>query len=217
MKSPDDKTSNIDFIIEIPDDYLDSYFERFTKDWLAGKVAVVFSNNNMKVSSFRQRLIQYLQQLDQLQQVKLANTKDTVEPKRAVLQRNPDPCDHTPLSTSYVNNNISISNSPSLVQPLMKHKPDVNAQTYDGVYSRNDENHPTGTLEKLEQNIFDTLVKSTASRVTEYVSQKSVDYAFDVVAGSMGRKDVVNCLLDHNANINQKKKMEQHHYFMHVK
>ncbi|VDI60926.1 Hypothetical predicted protein [Mytilus galloprovincialis] len=397
----DDKTSNIDFIIEVPDEYYESYLHRFIKDWSAGKVAVVFSNNNMKVSSFRQRLIQYLQQLDKLQQVKLANTKDTVIPLgsygsgstpliwncfygytdmiqwmlrndvvvdqcrdngtsglfmasqeghtdivklllernsdvnlcnkdscspllqasqnghtdivklllernpdvnlcnkdgwspllqasqnghtdivklllernpdvnlcnkdgctplikasacghtdivRLLLERNPDPCDNTSLSTSYVYNNISISNSPSLVQPLMKHKPDVNAQTYDGgnalyfsalfgnieitqlllankadsnicIYSKQYiaemmKNHPTGTLGELKQNIFDSLVKSTSSRVTEYVSQKSVNYAFDVVVGSsplhiacfMGRKDVVNCLLDHNANINQKK------------
>ncbi|CAG2254137.1 unnamed protein product [Mytilus edulis] len=244
----------------------------------------------------RQQLIQYLQQLDKLQQVKLANTKDTVEPMescdsgttplvwncydgytdmvqwmlsndvvvdqcrdngasqightdivRLLLERNPVPCDNTSLSTSYVYNNISISNSPSLVQPLMKHKPDINAQTYDGgnalyfsalygnieitqlllennadsnicIYSKQYiaemiKNHPTGTLGELKQNLFDTLVNSTSSRVTEYVSQKSVDYAFDVVAGSsplhiacfMGRKDVVRCLIDHNANINQKK------------
>ncbi|XP_063438379.1 uncharacterized protein LOC134719303 [Mytilus trossulus] len=61
QKSPDDENSNIDFIIEIPDDHLELYLERFIKDWLAGKVAVVFSNNNMKISSFRQQLIQYLQ------------------------------------------------------------------------------------------------------------------------------------------------------------
>ncbi|VDI34200.1 uncharacterized protein MGAL_10B050263 [Mytilus galloprovincialis] len=78
--SPDDENSNIDFIIEISDDYLDSYLDRFIKDWLEGKLAVVFNNNNMKVLSFRQRLIQYLQQLDKLQQVKLANNKDTVIP-----------------------------------------------------------------------------------------------------------------------------------------
>ncbi|XP_063438391.1 uncharacterized protein LOC134719313 [Mytilus trossulus] len=531
-KSPDDKTSNIDFIIEIPDDYLESYFQRFIKDWSAGKVAVVFNNNNMKVSSFRQRLIQYLQQLDQ-QQVKLANTKDTVRPKKSpasgstplilicydgytdmvqwllcndvnvdqcrddgvsglmmasqqgytyivklllernpdvnlckkdgyspliqasyeghtdivqlllernpdvnlcdndgrnpliqasacghtdivklllernsdvnlcnkdglsplitasacghtdivklllernadvnlcnknsfsplihasdgghtdivklllernadvnlcnkdgwspllhasdgghtdivklllemnpnvnlcnkdgtsplvqasqnghtvivklLLERNPDvnlcnkdgfsplikasicghtdivrlllernhvPCDNTPLSTSYVYNNISISNSPSLVQPIMKHKPDINAQTYVGgnalyfsalfehieitqllleknadsnicIYSKQYiaemmKNHPTGTLEKLEQNLFDTLVKSTSPRVTEYVSKKSVDYAFDVVAGSsplhiacfMGRTDIVRSLVDYKSNINMNK------------
>ncbi|CAG2214554.1 unnamed protein product [Mytilus edulis] len=45
---------------------------------------------------------------------------------RLLLERNPVPCDNTSLSTSYVYNNISISNSPSLVQPLMKHKPDPN-------------------------------------------------------------------------------------------
>ncbi|VDH97496.1 Hypothetical predicted protein, partial [Mytilus galloprovincialis] len=81
--SPDEENSNIDFIIDISDDHLELYLERFIKDWLAGEVAVVFSNNNMKISSFRQKLIQYLQQLDKLQQVKLANTKDTVEPKES--------------------------------------------------------------------------------------------------------------------------------------
>ncbi|VDH89346.1 Hypothetical predicted protein [Mytilus galloprovincialis] len=170
------------------------------------------------IVSCRQQLIQYLQQLDKVQQVKLANTKDTVEPKescnsgttplvwncydgytdmvqwmlrndvdvdqcrddgtsnnghtdivRLLLERNPDPC----------NNSTRISNSPSLVQPLLKHKPDINAQTCDG----------------------------------EYVSKKSVDYAFDVVAGSsplhiacfMGRINVVRCLIDHKGNINMTK------------
>ncbi|XP_071138918.1 inversin-like [Mytilus edulis] len=163
---------------------------------------------------------------------------------RLLLERNPVPCDSTPLSTSYAYNNISISNSPSLLQPSRKHKPDINAQTWYGgnalyvsalngniditqlllqnnadsnicIYSKQYiaemiKNHPTETLGELKQNIFDTLVKSTASRVTEYVGQKSVNYAFDVVAGSsplhiacfMGRLDIVCCLLDNNANIN---------------
>ncbi|CAC5356736.1 unnamed protein product [Mytilus coruscus] len=81
QKSPDDKNSNIDFIIEIPHDYLKSYLKRFIKDWSAGKVTDVFSNNNMEDSSFRQKLLQYLLQLDKPQQVTLANTKDTVRPK----------------------------------------------------------------------------------------------------------------------------------------
>ncbi|XP_063406706.1 ankyrin-1-like [Mytilus trossulus] len=81
QKSPDDKNSNIDFIIEIPDDYLESYLERFIKDWSEGKVTFVFSNINMNVSSFRQKLKQYLLQLDKSQQVILASTKDTVRPK----------------------------------------------------------------------------------------------------------------------------------------
>ncbi|XP_063438378.1 myotrophin-like [Mytilus trossulus] len=129
----------------------------------------------------------------------------------------------------------------------MKHKPDINAQTYVGgnalyfsahfehieitqllleknadsnicIYSKQYiaemmKNHPTGTLEKLEQNLFDTLVNSTSSRVTEYVSKKSVNYAFDVVAGSsplhiacfIGRTDIVRSLIDYKSNINMKK------------
>ncbi|XP_063438387.1 ankyrin repeat domain-containing protein 29-like [Mytilus trossulus] len=164
-----------------------------------------------------------------------------------LLERNPDPCDKTPLSTSYVNNNTSISNSPSLVQPIMKHKPDINAQTYDGgnalyfsalfgnieitqLLSENNadsnirihskqyitetlNNHPSITLEIEKQNVFDNLVKNTSSRVTEYVSKKSVDYAFDVVAGSsplhiacfIGRIHEVCCLIDNNANIDMTK------------
>ncbi|CAC5425786.1 unnamed protein product [Mytilus coruscus] len=74
-------------------------------------------------------------------------------------------------------------------------------------------NHPSITLDKEKKGLFDSLVKNTSSHVTDYVSKKSVDYAFDVVAGSsplhiasyMGRTDVVNCFLDHNANINMTK------------
>ncbi|CAG2222775.1 unnamed protein product [Mytilus edulis] len=166
---------------------------------------------------------------------------------RLLLERNPVPCDNTPLSTSYVYNNISISNSPSLVQPLMKHKPDINAQTYVGgnalyfsalfghieitqllleknadsnicIYSKQYiaemiKNHPTVTLGKIKQSIFDSLVKSSSSRVIDYVSKKSVDYAFDVVAGSsplhiacfMGRTDIVRSLIDYKSNINMNK------------
>ncbi|VDI62931.1 Hypothetical predicted protein, partial [Mytilus galloprovincialis] len=88
QKSSDDKNSNIDFIIEIQiDDYLESYLQRFIKDWSAGKVTAVFSNNNMKVSSFRQKLLQYLLQLDKPQQVTLASTKDTVETKGGAVDQ----------------------------------------------------------------------------------------------------------------------------------
>ncbi|XP_071124355.1 uncharacterized protein [Mytilus edulis] len=81
QKSPDDKNSNIDFIIEIPKDFFQSYLKRFIKDWSAGKVTVVFNNNNMKVSSFREQLLHHLKQLDKSQQETLANIKDTVTPK----------------------------------------------------------------------------------------------------------------------------------------
>ncbi|CAC5422500.1 unnamed protein product [Mytilus coruscus] len=76
-----DKNINIDFIIEIPEDYLETYLERFIKDWSAGNVRVIFTNKNMEVPLFRQQLLQYLTQLDKPQQVGLVNKQDTVLPK----------------------------------------------------------------------------------------------------------------------------------------
>ncbi|XP_076089988.1 uncharacterized protein LOC143062021 [Mytilus galloprovincialis] len=433
QKLPDDKNSNIDFIIEIQEDYFESYLERLIKDWSVGKVRVIFMNNNMTVSSFRQQLLQHLKQLTISQQVTLANTKDTVLPKdhhgsgttpltgacydgytdivhwllhyvadvdqcrddgvtglimasqeghtdivklllernpnvdlcdkdgwnplylasrdghtdivKLLLERNPnvDLCDedgcsslfwasntghtdivklllernpnvnlcdkdgcsplfmasykgHTdivklllekdpnvdlchrdgcsPLYMASCNGHTDIvkllleknpnvdlcnnngftpliqscaNNHTSIVQLLMKHKPNINAQTFDGgnalyfsalngnidiiklllknyadcdifILSKQSVtdtlyNHPIKTLDKEKQELFDSLVENTSSHVTDYVSKKSVDYAFDVVAGSsplhitcfMGRKDVVRCLLDHNADINMTK------------
>ncbi|VDI46864.1 Hypothetical predicted protein [Mytilus galloprovincialis] len=92
--SPNDKNSNIDFFIEIPDEYLESYLKRFIKDWSAGNVIVVFESSNMNVSLFRKQLLQYLIQLDKSEQVALANTKDTVFPKHLVGLNN------TPLISS---------------------------------------------------------------------------------------------------------------------
>ncbi|XP_052085333.1 uncharacterized protein LOC127722974 isoform X12 [Mytilus californianus] len=367
QKSPDDKNSNIDFIIEIPDDYLESYLKRFIKDWSAGKVSLVFSNNNMKVSSFRQQLLQYLQQLDKPQQVTLASTKDTVRPKedcgsgttplvstcydgytdmvqwmlhndvdvdqcrddgvtglfmasqeghtdivKSLLERNPnvnlcrhDSCiplfmasqnghtdivklllekdpnvdlcnkdDCSPLllasnngHTDIVrlllekNSNVDLCNrngfTPlikscicnyiSIVQLLIRHKPNINAQSYDGGNALNFSaqkgnveitqlllennadcnicghskqkitdtlnNDQSETLDEYKQGLFVCFLKNTLSNVTDYISKKSVDFVFDVDAGSsplhiacfMGRIGVVRCLLNHNANINMTK------------
>ncbi|XP_076081121.1 uncharacterized protein LOC143052031 [Mytilus galloprovincialis] len=80
-QSQDEKNSNIDFIIEIPDDYFELYLERFIKDWSAGKVRVIFENDNMEIPLFRQQLLQHLKQLDKSQQESLARDNDTVLPK----------------------------------------------------------------------------------------------------------------------------------------
>ncbi|CAG2192993.1 unnamed protein product [Mytilus edulis] len=129
----------------------------------------------------------------------------------------------------------------------MKHKPDINAQTYDGgsalyfsawngnieitqilVENNADCNicahskqsvtetvnrNSRETLQEYKQSLFDSLVKGTSNHITDYVSKKSIEYAFDVEAGSsplhisclMGWIDVVNCLIDHHAKINMTK------------
>ncbi|CAG2188838.1 unnamed protein product [Mytilus edulis] len=71
-----DMTSNPEFIIEITDDYLEAYLKRLIKEWAAGMVTFVFNSKYMKVSSFRQHLLQYLLQLKQSEQITLTNTKD---------------------------------------------------------------------------------------------------------------------------------------------
>ncbi|VDI65286.1 Hypothetical predicted protein [Mytilus galloprovincialis] len=76
--STDEGKSNIDFIIQIPEDSFELYLERCIKDWSTGKVRVTFMNNNLKFPEFRQQLLNHLQNLAKSLQVTLANTCDTV-------------------------------------------------------------------------------------------------------------------------------------------
>ncbi|VDI42531.1 Hypothetical predicted protein [Mytilus galloprovincialis] len=80
QKSPDDKNSNIDFIIEIPDDYLESYLQRFIKDWSTGKVTDVFSNINMEVFIIQTKVITVLTTTRQTttSNISQIQSKDTV-------------------------------------------------------------------------------------------------------------------------------------------
>ncbi|CAG2223285.1 unnamed protein product [Mytilus edulis] len=225
FKSQDDQKGNIDFIIEIGDDYLESYLERFIQDWSSGNVTVVFKNNNIKVSSFERHLLQYLLRLDKSEQVTLASTKDTVIPKEEYGSGN------TPLIRA------SYGGYTNIVQWMLHNDADVDQCRDDGVTglfmaSQNGHtdiihlnNHPKdtmGTLDEIKQVLFNDFVKNKSSHVADYINKKSVDYAFDVVAGSsplhiacfMGRTDVVRCLLTTMLTSTLQKKMEQHHYFM---
>ncbi|XP_071152250.1 ankyrin repeat domain-containing protein 29-like [Mytilus edulis] len=103
----------------------------------------------------------------------------------------------------------------------MKHKPDINAQTYDGGNALYFSTW-NGNVEMMQlllennadyeykQGLCDSFLEKALPHVADYISKKSIDYVFDVDAGSsplhiacfMGRLDVVRCLLDYNANIN---------------
>ncbi|VDI62488.1 Hypothetical predicted protein [Mytilus galloprovincialis] len=213
QKSPDDKTSNIDFIIEIPDDYLDSYFERFTKDWVAGKVVVVFSNHNMKVSSFRQRLIQYLQQLDKLQQVKLASTKDTMIPLGSYASGS------TPLimTCSYgytgmvqwmLHNDVDVdqcrddgvsgllmasqNGQIDIVKLLLERNPDVNVSTNDG----------TSPLLQASQNGHTDIVNLLLERNPGVNLCNKDGFSPLLLASQNGHTDIIKLLLERNPDVN---------------
>ncbi|XP_063438377.1 uncharacterized protein LOC134719301 [Mytilus trossulus] len=211
--SPDDENSNIDFIIEISDDHLELYLERFVKDWLAEKVAVVFRNNNMKVSSFRQQLIQYLQQLDTLQQVKLANTKDTVELKESCasgttplvwscydgysdmvqwMLRNyvdVDQCRDDGVSGLFM---ASQKGHTDIVKLLLERNPDVNLCNKDGL----------SPLLLSSQNGHTDIVKLLLERNPD-VNLCGKDSCSPLLKASQnGHTDIVKLLLERNPDVN---------------
>ncbi|XP_052085325.1 uncharacterized protein LOC127722974 isoform X5 [Mytilus californianus] len=179
QKSPDEQKGNIDFIIEIPDDYLESYLERFIKDWSAGKVSLVFSNNNMKVSSFRQQLLQYLQQLDKPQQVTLASTKDTVRPKEDCGSGN------TPLiDTCY-------TGYTDMLQWMLHNDVDVDQCRDDGV---------TGLI-MASQNGHTDIVKLLLERNPNVDLCDKNGCSPLLLASQNGHTDIVKLLLERNPNV----------------
>ncbi|CAG2243155.1 unnamed protein product [Mytilus edulis] len=174
--------------------------------------------------NYREQLLQYLQQLDKSQQVTLASTKDTVIPKESCASgwlisacdniegcyTNIDLCNNNNVMLMHVVENISI------VQLLLKHKPDINAQTDDGgdaLYFSALNGFIDITQLLLENNADCNICmhsKTASSNVRDFISDKTVDYGFDVVVSSsplhiacfMGRTDVVHCLLNYHVNIN---------------
>ncbi|VDI21036.1 Hypothetical predicted protein, partial [Mytilus galloprovincialis] len=213
-KSPDDKTSTIDFIIEISDDkHLKWYLQRFIKDLSAGKVAVVFSNNNMKVSSFRQQLIHYLQQLDRPQQITLANTKDTVEPKENCASGT------TPLIMSCYDGHTD------MVEWLLRNDVNVDQCKDDGVsglYMASQEGHTDivklllernskvnlcdknglGPLLQASQNGHTDIVKLLLEKNPEVNLCDKDGLSPLVQASQNGHTDIVKLLLENNSEVN---------------
>ncbi|VDI16414.1 Hypothetical predicted protein, partial [Mytilus galloprovincialis] len=179
QKSSDDKNSNIDFIIEIPDDYLESYLQRFIKDWSVGKVSVVFSNSNMDESAFRQKLIQYLLQLDKSQQVTLANTKDTVIPKESCASGN------TPLIYTCYDGYTDI------VQWMLHNVVDVDQCRDNGVNG----------LHMASQNGHTEIVKLLLERNPNVDLCDKDGYSPLYRASNNGHTDIVKLLLEKNPNV----------------
>ncbi|VDI23922.1 Hypothetical predicted protein [Mytilus galloprovincialis] len=211
--SPNDENSNIDFIIEISDDHSELYLERFIKDWLGGKVAVVFSNTNMKVSSFRQQLIQYVQQLDKVQQVKIANTKDTVEPMEScdfgttplvwncydgytdmvqwLLSNdvNVDQCRDDGVSGLFM---ASQKGHTDIVKLLLERNPDVNLCDNDGVRP----------LFMASQNGHTDIVELLLERNLDVNLCDKVGCSPLFIASQQGHNDIVKLLLEINPDVN---------------
>ncbi|XP_052059099.1 ankyrin-1-like [Mytilus californianus] len=211
--SQDDMKNNIDFVIEIPHDHLESYLIRFIKDWLAGNVSVVFSNNNLKVPSFREHLLQFLNQLDILQQVTLANTKDTVIPKANPASGN------TPLiATCYYGHT-------NLVQWILNYAVDVNQCRDNGttglvMASQEGHTHIVKLLLEKDPNV-DVCDKDELSPLRQAIQERHIDIVKLLIesnsnvdlcdntgcsplllASHEGHTEIVKLLLEKNPNVN---------------
>ncbi|XP_052073710.1 uncharacterized protein LOC127711643 isoform X2 [Mytilus californianus] len=210
--SPDDKNSKIDFFIQIPNDYLESYLNRFIKDWSAGNVIIVFESSNMKVSSFRQHLLQYLTQLENSKQVALANTKNTVFPKHnSGIGSTPLICTcnagYTDMLLWILNNNVDMDHSRidrttglimacqeghvDIVRLLLRENPNVDLCDLNGITALNwacDKGYTIIVNMLLEKNPDVNLCSSDGHSPLYIASQK-------------GYTDIVRLLLDKNPNV----------------
>lgn len=111
---------DIDFITEIPDYSLQMFLDRLIKDWSKNRASIVFYNNNLKDIDFREKFLQYLEQLDKTDQVKLANTMDRMFPKE-------DSC-----SGNYPIIDVCYQGYDDLLQWLLHNDANVNQRREDG-------------------------------------------------------------------------------------
>ncbi|XP_052103269.1 uncharacterized protein LOC127736725 [Mytilus californianus] len=72
----DNMGTEIEFVIRIPDTYINRYIDRLLKDWENGFVCNVSDNRNMKSTIFTENFITRLNQLDLSKQEELVCTKD---------------------------------------------------------------------------------------------------------------------------------------------
>ncbi|XP_076105813.1 uncharacterized protein LOC143074150 [Mytilus galloprovincialis] len=71
----DNMGTETEFVIRIPDKYINRYIERLVKDWENGNVNNVCVNRNMKSTLFTENFITHLNQLDLSKQQELVCTK----------------------------------------------------------------------------------------------------------------------------------------------
>ncbi|VDI08589.1 Hypothetical predicted protein [Mytilus galloprovincialis] len=179
-KQSSEVTNNIvEFIIEIPGDYLEAYLKRFINDWSTGKVRVAFCNNNIKIPLFRRQLIHYLQQLNKSQQTKLANTRDTMLPNEHHGSGT------TPLMLPCLNGYTD------MLQWMLNNDVDVNHHRDDGA---------TG-LHMASQEGHTEIVKLLLDR-NPNVDQCSTDGRSPLYVASLnGHTEIVKLLLERNPSI----------------
>ncbi|XP_063396717.1 uncharacterized protein LOC134681168 [Mytilus trossulus] len=197
----------IEFVIGIPDKYIDRYIERLLTDWENGYVISVCLNRNMKSTTFTENLVTHLNQLDLSKQEQLVCTKDihnkdialggscymgTIDLVKWLISRNSDInyCREDgwfPLLWASHEGHVDV------VKELLQHTADVNKC----------ENNGVSPLYIASQVGHVNVVKELLQHSADVNKCNKNDASPLCIASQNGHVDVVKELLQHSADVNK--------------
>ncbi|XP_076105820.1 uncharacterized protein LOC143074156 [Mytilus galloprovincialis] len=213
-KITDNMGTEIEFVIRIPDKYINRYIDRLLKDWENGYVYSVCHNRNMDSTTFTENFITRLNQLDLPMQQDLVCTKDihmkdialggscymgTVDLVKWLISRNSDInyCrvdGWFPLLCASENGHVDV------VKELLLHSADVNKS--DVNKCRNDGTPP------LQIACYNNMIEVVC--VLLQCEDVDIDFCDDDGCSSLywatsynGHVNVVIELLQHSADVNK--------------
>ncbi|XP_076108321.1 uncharacterized protein LOC143076429 isoform X2 [Mytilus galloprovincialis] len=203
----DNMGTEIEFVIRIPDNYINSYIDRLLKDWENGYVYSVCQNRNMNSTTFTENFITRLNQLDLSKQEELVSTKDiymkdialsgscymgTIELVKWLISGNSDVnyCredGNFPLLWASQEGHVNV------VKELLLHSADVNKCNNNGA----------SPLYIASQNGHVEVVKELLQYSADVNKCNNNDASPLYIASQIGHVHVVKELLQHSADVNK--------------
>ncbi|XP_071179170.1 uncharacterized protein [Mytilus edulis] len=199
--------TEIEFVIRIPEKYVNSYIDRLLKDWENGYVNKVCQNRNMNSTTFTENMVTRLNQLDPSKQAELVCTQDvrdkdialggscymgSVDLVKWLISKNSDIsyCDDAgwfPLLWASQEGHVDV------VKELLHHSADVNQ------YNNDDASSLYLASENGHTNVVNELLQHSAN-----VNQCTNEDASPLyIASQNGHVGVVKELLKHSADVNK--------------
>ncbi|XP_076105809.1 uncharacterized protein LOC143074147 [Mytilus galloprovincialis] len=204
----DNMGTEIEFVIRIPDKYINSYIDRLLKDWENRFVSNICQNRNMSSTIFTEKLVTHLNQLDLSKQEELVHTKDihnkdialggscymgTIDLVKWLISRNSDInyCREDgcfPLLWASQEGHVDV------VKELLQHSADVNK------CNKND----ASPLYIASYNGHVDVVKELLQHSADVNKCNNIDGASPLsIASANGHVNVVKELLQHSADVNK--------------
>ncbi|XP_076108262.1 uncharacterized protein LOC143076400 isoform X2 [Mytilus galloprovincialis] len=206
-KITDNMGTEIEFVIRIPDNYINRYIDRLLTDWENGYVDSVCDNRNMNSTTFTKNLVTHLNQLDLTKQEELVCTKNihsadialagscymgTIDLVKWLISRNSDInyCREDgcfPLLCASQEGHVDV------VKELLQHSADANKCNKNDaspLYIASEEGH-VDVVKELLQHSADANKCNNNGTSPLYIASQN------------GHVDVVKELLQHSADVNK--------------